>query len=81
MTLDAPTPPKVELCIDFEQCQQGGAPPKRRADCITTYDGFDSFPFFSSDGRWLLFSSNRGGSVEGETNLFIAQWRDQARPR
>jgi len=43
---------------------------------ITTYDGFDSFPFFSSDGRWLLFSSNRGGSVEGETNLFIAQWRD-----
>jgi Tol biopolymer transport system component len=29
---------------------------------------------FSPDGRKLVFSSNRGASVEGETNIFIADW-------
>jgi len=43
---------------------------------ITTYEGFDSFPMFSDDGRWLLFSSNRGGAVEGETSLYLAEWKD-----
>ncbi len=42
---------------------------------ITTYEGFDSFPMFSSDGRWLVFASNRGGEVDTETNLFLAEWR------
>jgi Tol biopolymer transport system component len=43
---------------------------------ITTYEGFDAFPMFSRDGRWLVFSSNRGGAVEGETNVFLARWKD-----
>jgi len=42
---------------------------------ITTYAGFDSFPMFSPDGRFVAFASNRGGSVAGETNLFVAQWQ------
>lgn len=42
---------------------------------ITTYAGFDSFPMFSRDGDWLVFASNRGGSVQGETNLYLARWR------
>ncbi len=42
---------------------------------ITTYEGFDSFPMFSPDGRYLIFASNRGGTAEGETNLFVARWR------
>jgi len=43
---------------------------------ITTYSGFDSFPMFSPDGKWLAFSSNRGGATEGETNVFVARWKD-----
>jgi len=42
---------------------------------ITTYGKFDSFPMFSPDGRYLAFSSNRGNSNPGETNIFVAEWR------
>lgn len=41
---------------------------------VTTYDGFDGFPQFSPDGSRLVFASNRHGTVEGETNIFIADW-------
>ena len=47
-----------------------------RVEQITTYEGFDSFPMFSRDGKWFVFSSNRGGTEEGETNLFVAYWKD-----
>jgi len=43
---------------------------------VTTYSGFDSFPMFSPDGRYLVFASNRGGSAEGDTNVFVALWKD-----
>jgi len=34
----------------------------------------------SHDGRRLVFASNRFGRTKGETNVFIADWREgQAR--
>lgn len=41
---------------------------------ITRYESFDGFPVFSPDGEKLVFASNRNGTVEGETNVFIADW-------
>jgi len=42
---------------------------------ITTHGDFDGFPVFSPDGRKLLWASNRNGQVQGETNIFVADWR------
>ena len=38
------------------------------------YPGFDAFPMFSSDGKRLVWASNRNGSAPHETNIFIADW-------
>ena len=29
---------------------------------------------FSPDGKHLVFASNRGAKVRGETNVFVADW-------
>lgn len=42
---------------------------------VTWNPTFDGFPMFSPDGRSLVFASNRGQAKEGETNVFIADWR------
>jgi Tol biopolymer transport system component len=41
---------------------------------ITFYPDFDAFPMFSSDGKRLVWASNRNGKVPHETNIFIADW-------
>ena len=41
---------------------------------ITYNNTFDGFPMFSPDGKHLVFASNRNAQVEGETNVFIADW-------
>ena len=46
----------------------------RDIERITDYEGFDGFPMFSHDGRQLVFASNRRGKVQGETNVFIADF-------
>ncbi len=44
---------------------------------VTHTAGFDGFPMFSPNGKWLVFASNRA-TAEGEhdTNLFLAKWTD-----
>ncbi len=43
---------------------------------VTTHGDFDGFPMFSPDGTKLVFASNRHGTVQGETNIFIADWTE-----
>jgi Tol biopolymer transport system component len=43
---------------------------------ITYSKDFDGFPMFTRDGKHLVFASNRNGKVPGETNVFVADWRD-----
>lgn len=43
---------------------------------VTWSEGFDGFPVFDPSGTRLVFGSNRNESHEGNTNLFIAEWRD-----
>ena len=47
---------------------------------ITYCEEFDGFPMFSANGKQLIFASNRQGSGRGNTNLFIAEWLDEAAP-
>ena len=43
---------------------------------ITHHEEFDGFPMLSPDGRHLVWASNRGNSKPGETNLFLADWKN-----
>ena len=43
---------------------------------ITHTKEFDGFPMFTRDGKKLVFASNRFGNVRGETNIFVADWKD-----
>jgi Tol biopolymer transport system component len=48
---------------------------------ITSHPEFDGFPMFSpTDPGTVVFASNRGGSVRGETNIFLADWREDVPP-
>jgi Tol biopolymer transport system component len=44
---------------------------------VTTNAEFDAFPMFSPDGKKLVWASNRNAKVQGETNIFIADWVEQ----
>ncbi|MCH8274745.1 MAG: PD40 domain-containing protein [Armatimonadetes bacterium] len=37
---------------------------------------FDGFPMFTRDGKRLVWASNRNGKVAGETNIFVADWKE-----
>jgi Tol biopolymer transport system component len=43
---------------------------------VTFNDTFDGFPMFNRDGSKLVFASNRHSAQAGETNIFIADWKE-----
>jgi TolB protein len=43
---------------------------------VTKNASFDGFPMFTKDGKQLVFASNRHGKSEGDTNVFVAEWKD-----
>lgn len=43
---------------------------------VTHNPSFDGFPMFTRDGSKLIFASNRNAEHEGDTNVFVAQWKD-----
>lgn len=48
---------------------------------VTVHPDFDGFPMWSpADPSSFVFASNRGGNVEGETNVYLADWVDDAPP-
>jgi len=42
---------------------------------VTTAPEFDGFPMFSPDGTKLVWASNRNAQTQGETNIFLAEWK------
>jgi Tol biopolymer transport system component len=56
----------VERVTFFERMREGA----RRSD------DFDGFPMFTSDGKRLVFCSNRFNEEANETNVFVADWVD-----
>jgi Tol biopolymer transport system component len=45
-----------------------------KTERVSFAPGFDGFPEFSPDGRYLVWASNRANPQGRETNLFIARW-------
>lgn len=43
---------------------------------ITHTPEFDGFPMVTRDGKKLVWASNRFGKERGETNIFVADWKD-----
>ncbi len=53
----------------------GDRPPGERANArITDARGFDGLPVFSPDGRWMMWTAQRGAMVEGETRPSSQLW-------
>ncbi|WP_207510247.1 TolB family protein [Longitalea luteola] len=45
---------------------------------ISRDKGFDAFPMFSPNGKKIVFCSNRNNGGTRDTNIFIADWIDDA---
>jgi len=45
---------------------------------VTYAPGFDGFPMFSPDGKRLAFGSNRGQAQPGQTDVYVADWIEDA---
>jgi Tol biopolymer transport system component len=43
---------------------------------VTFNPSFDGFPMFTKDGKKLVFASNRNAAKDGDTNVFVTEWKD-----
>ena len=75
------TMPKAELHLHLEGSVEpetlhelDPATPIEECRAIYSYPDFDAFPMFTSDGKRLVWASNRNGKEPHETNIFIADW-------
>lgn len=68
----APRSRNFELFLVDAEASMAGSEALER---ITTHPSFDGFAMFSPDGRRLLWASNRNARTEGETNVFVADFR------
>ncbi|RZP31118.1 hypothetical protein EVA23_01090 [bacterium] len=41
-----------------------------------TFSGEYAEAYFSLDGKYLVFVSNRNQKKQGDTNLFICEWKE-----
>jgi len=68
----APRSGNFELFLVSADAKMAGAD---QLEQLTFNPSFDGFPMFSPDGKHLIFASNRHDAKEGETNLFVADWK------
>jgi TolB protein len=68
----------IAIESDMAKIRAGVAPADLRHVRVTHADGADILPAFSPDGKWLMWTSQRGPKVEGEerpsSQLWIAEW-------
>lgn len=67
----APRSGNFELFLVSADAEKAGPD---QLEQVTFNDSFDGFPIFHPNGK-LLWASNRYASVEGETNLFVADFK------
>lgn len=63
------------FAVEVPRAANGFAKPARlKHKRVTHASGFDGLPVFSHDGNWMMWTSQRGGKVEGEARPSSQLW-------
>ena len=49
---------------------------EKQMEKISHDNSFDAFPMFSTDGKKIIFCSNRNNGGTRDTNIFVADWKE-----
>lgn len=69
------------VAVDFAALEAGAAPATIPAARVTSAAGADVLPAFSPDGRWMMWTAQRGRAPEGErppSQLWVARFNPDA---
>ncbi|MHB1298664.1 MAG: hypothetical protein ACYC0B_09075 [Gemmatimonadaceae bacterium] len=69
---ESPRSGNFELFLVRADASMAGAD---QLEKVTTHPSFDGFAMFSPSGSQLIWASNRNAKLEGETNVFVADFR------